>query len=520
MKFKDLTKENIEYIKSVYLNKDINYTKRISILSELFDLSERQTRKWLVNLGIKDRHAEEPQDYIKAKKKKFNKKTKKFIITWAQNSTPVHQQFFNNVKAYADIINADIHVIAGRYQNPTSVFADKKHDTWASEVLPYLDANRHSVHKHMTIMSDYKISPTATNPMLGLRGDTGDNSCVFGHPRVHMETVPVLDGHAPKVMFTTGACTVENYTDSKSGKKGEFHHTLGFVIIEIKDDDVFYCRQVTASDDGSFYDIYYYVSNGEITKNKRLEAIVLGDIHLGHTDENVMNKTIELLNELQPKNTIIHDLFDGYSINHHEINNPIAQFKKEQNGTNSLKKEIDYMIQWLETMRKYNLVVVRSNHDDFVDRWIINSDWKKNVKNAMEYMEYTRVLLNGEAKKGIIPYIVNKTFEDIITLDRDESFMVKGWELGYHGDMGTGGSRGSLQQFRNLSTKTITGHSHTPGRLDGSLAVGTSTRLRVGYNKGASNWLHSHVIIHKDGKAQHINFITSPDGTTGFTTFK
>ena len=41
--------------------------------------------------------------------------------------------------------------------------------------------------------------------------------------------------YLPKMMMTTGSCTVKNYTDSKAGKKGEFHHTLGFVIIEIKD---------------------------------------------------------------------------------------------------------------------------------------------------------------------------------------------------------------------------------------------------------------------------------------------
>jgi len=132
----------------------------------------------------------------------------------------------------------------------------------------------------------------------------------------------------------------------------------------------------------------------------------------------------------------------------------------------------------------------------------------------------TRVLLQDEAPKGIIPYIINKNFDDIITLGRDEGYIVNGWELGYHGDMGSGGSRGSLQQYRNLSTKTITGHSHSPGRKDGSLAVGTSTILRMGYNKGASGWLHSHVLLHSDGKTQHINFITDKKGKSNFTTFK
>jgi hypothetical protein len=73
--------------------------------------------------------------------------------------------------------------------------------------------------------------------------------------------------------------------------------------------------------------------------------------------------------------------------------------------------------------------------------------------------------------------------------------------------VGSSGSRGSLQQFRKLNTKIVVGHYHSPGRKDGALAVGTSTLLRIGYNIGASGWLQSHVIIHEDSKAQHINFI-------------
>jgi hypothetical protein len=70
-------------------------------------------------------------------------------------------------------------------------------------------------------------------------------------------------------------------------------------------------------------------------------------------------------------------------------------------------------------------------------------------------------------------------------------------------------------QFRKLNTKIIVGHYHSPERKDGALSVGTSTKLRVNYNQGPSSWLHSHVIIHTDGKAQHINFLNGH-----FTTFK
>jgi hypothetical protein len=170
-----------------------------------------------------------------------------------------------------------------------------------------------------------------------------------------------------------------------------------------------------------------------------------------------------------------------------------------------------------------NVVIVRSNHDDFLDRWLKNEDWKKQptFKNSRLYMQLSDILLEQYAKNpmcvdGVIPALIKQKYPKFITLNRSDSYKVKGgWELGQHGDVGSNGSRGSLIQFRRLNTKIVVGHYHSPGRKDGALAVGTSTNMRVGYNLGPSTWLQSHVIIHEDGRAQHINFINGE-----FTTFK
>ena len=518
MKKKNVTEENIKYAQGIHADKNLKWDEKMAILMKYFGKSERTVRKWLAYFKVSEKeNPETSEQYEDAKKREYDKTKKRFIITWAQNDTPIHKEFFKNIKAYAKFIDADVHVIAGRYKNPTSVFTNeqKKGDKWAKDVLPYLDANRHDIHKHVSVMSDVKIQPTGVNPLTGLGGLSGINSCIFGSPKVHMEVLGALEGHKPKIMFTTGAVTKSNYTDSKAGKKGEFHHTLGFVVVEIKNEEKFFARQVTARASGEFTDLYFKVKEQKVSKIKQIEALILGDVHLGDEDEEVMKATKELLDKVKPNHTVIHDLFDGYSISHHHVNDPVLQYQKEVAGTNSLKKEVDNMLKWLEKMKKYNLVIVRSNHDDFVDRWVINSDWKKNIKNSMEYMEYARVLLANEAPKGLIPYIINQKFKDIKTLGRMDSFKVKSWELGAHGDYGQNGSRGSLNQFRNLNTKIVLGHSHTPGRKDGSLSVGTSTKLRLGYNLGASTWLHSHVMIHKDGKAQHIIMIGGE-----FTTLK
>mgnify|MGYP006267974517 CR=1 FL=1 len=459
-----------------------------------------------------------PEQYRDAQKKKFDKTKKRFIITWAQNNTPVHKDFLTNIEAYAKHIDASVHVILGRYKNPTSVFTDKDYECWDESILSYADANRHNLHKHLTIMSDVKIQPTATTPLSSMESISGLSSAIFGHPRVSFKTISALEGYEPKMLFTTGACTLKNYTDAKAGKKGEFHHTLGFVVIEIKDKEIFIPRQVTALSNGSFTDLWFNVKNGRVSKIDGIEAVVIGDKHIGDHCRVLDKQQQNLLNILKPKHTIIHDLFNGTSVNHHEEQDPIKQYILEQSGDNLIKKEIESMMTWLDSWKKYNLVVVASNHNDWLDRYIKKKDWKRDIKNAMEYMEFSKILLSDKAKKGIIAYLIEERFgKNIKTLGRNDSYRVHGFELSQHGDIGSNGSRGSVIQFKKLSTKMITADSHTPSREEGVLVVGTSTKLRVGYNIGASAWRNADAIIHKDGKAQHIIYMGKDKD---FTTFK
>jgi len=533
MRFKDLSDKQVEYIKSRYNDRgDLSVEKLAINLGDEFGVSERTIRRWFSEkLKLKYKVEFESEQFLQAKKRKFDKTKKRFIISYAQNATKIHDKFFENIKSYANFIDADIHIIAGRYRNPTSVWThnNENDEWWANDVIPYLDANRHNIHKYVSILSDIKIQPTAVNPMTGMQGVSGVNSCVFGSPRVQMEMIPVLEGNKPKMMMTTGAVTVKNYTDSKAGKKGEFHHTFGFVIVEIQDKNSFHIRQVTADDKtGDFSDLYFRVENGEVNRLNKIEGIVLGDLHCGHHDDEVLDSTFNLLDELEPKHIILHDVFDGDSISHHQMKDPFIQYGKEVNGTNDLGLELDNMYNILDRFTYFkNVVIVRSNHDDFLDRWLKNEDWKKQptFKNAPLYMGLSGRLLKqygmgDEHVIGVIPELIKEKFPNFITLGRNASYKVKGWECGQHGDVSSNGSRGSLVNFRKLNTKIIVAHYHSPGRKDGAISVGTSTKLRVGYNIGPSSWLQSHVIIHSDGRAQHINFIKDKKGIAHYTTFK
>lgn len=518
MNFKDLTEEIINQARVIYTDKNKTWDDRMNELVQLFGVSERTARRWCsTKLGFKEKPEIEPEQYVKAKQKEHNKEKKRFLITSAQSATPVNKEFLKNLEAYAEHIDAEILVIPFRYKNPTSVFTNKQEEMewWDDKVIQYLTLNRHDLNNAVSVLSDIKIQPTASAPLTGLEGITGDHSCVVGHPRIELKTIPVMRGSRPKIMFTTGACTIPNYTDAKAGVKGSFHHSIGFSIVEIKDEETFFFRQVSATDKGEFIDLFYHVKNGIVSKETEVEAIAMGDIHVAHCDPKVTDITLNnLFTKLYPKKIFIHDIIDSESISHHNMKDPFILHEQEMDGSNSLQKEIDDMIDWLKQIKDYNVYIVRSNHDEHIERFLAENDWRKltTLKNAIPYMELAMARLKGEAKKGVIPYIINKHYPKINCLTDDDYVMVKGYLMSVHGHLGASGSRGSLAQYSRLSTKSVTGHSHQIGRIGGAVSVGTSTHLKLRYTKGASAWINAHGIVNRLGKFQHIVFFHTKDG--------
>lgn len=443
-------------------------------------------------------------DYDKARQRP-TVKTKHYIITSAVNNTPVFKPFWDNLIAYSKYLNAEVYVIAMRYRNPTSVFSDAKDDFWCTEVLPYLDANRHIIHSTVEIMSDVKIQPTSSNPLMGMEGLSGEMSCIFGHPRVHMKYLPVLKGSKPKIMQTTGVCTLSNYTDSGIGKKGDFHHTYGFTIVTIQSEEKAVIRYCTARSDGDFIDLDIEVSKSIVHKADSPKALILGDIHASKLTPTSIARIHHEINTLNPKVVVLHDVFDGQSINPHEAKDSVELYRKMSEGKNNLEKEIDEAVSFIKSVSDIapEVVVVNSNHDRFLDRYITNMDWRKDMFNAKICTELTLKALNSSDRKGLFAQIVAERLPKVVYLNIDESYLIDDIEAGCHGDIGSNGSKGSPNQFRRLSTKTVTGHTHSPSRTDGGTVVGCQD-LDHGYNVGMSSWGLADVVINSDGKRQHI----------------
>ena len=437
--------------------------------------------------------------------------TKKFVITSAQNATPIHDDFFKSLRQYCEYNDAELVVIPIRYKNPTSRWTQSQEgaEVWDTALTPYLYNQRKKLNENLTLMADIKTVPTAVKPLSGFESITGSSSGIFGHTKLQMTTIATPQDRYPKMLFTTGACTMRNYTDSKAGKKGEFHHALAAVVVEIVGKK-FFVRHVNATSDGSFIDLdKEYSANGVADAPPAL-AIVFGDTHRAVMCPKVESVTFGpggMVDTINPQYLVFHDLHDGSSTNHHTKKDPFAQVAKRVSLLHIVKDEILHDVMWLTRVTgNRKTVIVPSNHDDFLARWLRDQDWRLDPDNSEFYLEtalhLVRSIKAGEECPHPFTYWVDrlKGNAPITCLKRDQSFVLGNVELALHGDKGPNGARGSRENLRRIGVKSIVGHSHSPGIEEGCYQAGTSTPLRLDYNSGPSSWLNAHVVLYANGK--------------------
>lgn len=443
-------------------------------------------------------------------------KGKRFIVTAAQNATPVHAAFFKSLRVVCAHLGAQMLVIPLRYKNPTSIFTESQEDAdhWAAEVVPFLCNQRQALNKNLTLLADAKTQPTATQPLSGYEGMTHGESGIVGHTKLAFKTVATPQAKFPKILVSTGACTLPNYTDSRAGKVGEFHHTLGAALVEI-DGDRFHLRQLNADKSGSFYDLDTHYTPEGVTAGHRAAALVMGDTHVDYIDPAVEAATFGkggMVAALDPEQLVWHDLCEGYAVNPHHFGNVFNAIAKMRGDRRDAKAEMERALAFVDKRTPANRVsvIVASNHNDFLRRWIIAHDWRDDADNAEFYLEtaldmvrQTKHTAAGAAYPNAFNMWANRLLSDrsrFRVLESDESHVVAGIELGMHGDRGPNGARGSIKNLRRIGVRSIIGHSHSPGIDEGAYQVGTSTHLRLEYNAGPSSWLNTHCVIYPNGK--------------------
>jgi hypothetical protein len=469
------------------------------------------------NIDIEDYVSD---DYLEQLRKDL-KKYKRFVITTAVSGQKLHSNFIASIRKFCKVNKAKLIVLPAHdpahnldneiewHFNP-SILDDK---------IVFEDTRLNS----NFYISGIRVTAKQINPITGL-GEISqtEGSFVAASPKQFLEYDSVSANKLPHARMTTGACTLPNYKSSRGNSLrtaflAEHQHTIGAVIVEIEDENIYYPTQIQAAEDGSFCHYGYEYSPNKVRELKGSEApvLVMGDYHAGEHDESAVKSWTDVINSLGIQEVVFHDMFNAVSVNHHEEFNMMVRAERVAKGLNVLENEIKITsrefdrILGLKSVKRG--VVVKSNHDDMIDRYIDQGKFSKDPVN-FRFGSKLAAAVGGTdedyfRKAMELANAVPKHADKILWLTTEDDYIVGGVHLGAHGDKAANGAKGSIKGLSKSYPKGVIGHSHTPGIFKNMFQVGTTSLLRLGYNKGPSSWVHCSCLVYRNGQRQLINSI-------------
>lgn len=356
------------------------------------------------------------------------------------------------------------------------------------------------------------VLPTAKKPINMAKLLSGDRSLtILPHVKQQAESLPRAKGQPERWIVTTGTLCAPRYRVSRAGSEASADHIIGFTVIH--EDGSF--DQVQLDNHGSGFYRGMPINEFGFADPMGDAVIVAGDIHSEKLDGDEFNNLIDLCNQTAAAYVVLHDLHDFTSRSHH--NRGSGLFLASQMGR-TVADDVDDAAGVLHSLlddTEAQIVIVNSNHDRALDRWLEETDPRQDPVNLplwcdLQKPRYQTALEGGKdsqiplerALKLVAPEL---DYNRIKFLNRDEPFMVHGVELSNHGDTGINGSRGGYTAFERLGGSYVIGHSHSGYKNGKRVAVsGVTGSFDMGYNVGASSWSHSHVVVCNDGSMQII----------------
>ena len=475
---------------------------------------------------------------------------KRYLCTSAQNNTYLHEELFANLLVFAEYAGAELLISRFAYQRSglnrggdkaywSKNYEDQRMEhgvqdkteklygsdryVWPEAVYDHVSDERLELAPGLVWCGEWQRNPTTVNPLSGFQVYTGQKSGIFPHVKLCLESVPTSKHEPAKFNYTTGTITMRNYIQKGAGLKAEFHHCYGAVLVEVDSDGDWFVRQISADSDGTFYDLDVKVQDGEITHFHRVEGLTLGDIHRERIDPVVAKVTATMHDNLNPIHTFYHDIINFGPRNHHDSKDPFKTFRRHVKGEENVRAEVEQAMEYLAHQAAHwpetKHVVVDSNHDRALERWLRETDWRHDPVNMMFYMESVHAKLESIANTTDFhmlrhwwlqynenpKHTGNRYQGNVQFLDEDESFVIcddahGGIETGMHGHLGANGGRGNIRTFAKMGRRANVGHSHSAGIVEGIWQAGTSSLLDLEYNKGMSSWSHSHILTYENGK--------------------
>lgn len=450
-------------------------------------------------------------------------KRSRYVVTSALNNCDIDRAFLRSLEVYCAEMGAQLLVVPVHYKNVT-LFSGAYEPWWPKELNKYWVTKDVELCSNLVLMGSMRIQATAVKPLSGTAGMTQGRSAIYGHPQMAVETVPTPMSKLPLVQMTTLCLSKPLYSETKAGRLGEFHHSVGALVVEVEG-DTFWWRHVHAGAGGEFTDLGQKWSGRGSKKAARALAVVAGDVHVGFEDKSVVEAVLGeagLVKEVGAQNLILHDLLDFFSASHHHTGNRVLKVLKEARGRNSVYDELSSVAQWLSKYTKEGFTswVIRSNHShDHLDKWLnLNSEqvdtknqwlWHTlNSRHLQEAMDMAERDPSGDVEGWHVTSPFELAMRELLpseVLSRVEfpddrnPLEFADIDCSNHGDKGPNGTRGGGQAYRRVQRKTIIGHTHSPGVFGGCMVVGMMAKKDLPYMSGYSGHLHCMAVIYADG---------------------
>lgn len=445
---------------------------------------------------------------------------KRLFVTCAVEGQPVNAKALQTALNYCKVTGAEFVCVPRDYYlsqpNVMHKGEKRKRHRYAKALIPYLRRPDWLLNKNLMLRGSAYMSPTNQNVLSGKGPLAAGHSLILAHPQQAQEFFYGGQSRGTVQIITTGAITSERYSASEVGDKAEFHHVLGGLIVEIKNDKVFYVRHVGFAKDGSFIDMAdRWTTEGAPEAAPRLPALVFGDLHCADRVKAVFDEQFRpggLADTLKPLRVMLHDALDGFFINNHKSIFELAA------GHDHLKDTADEIDEFVHLMQRLCLqypdtkfIAVGSNHTDWFTRWA-GQECKSTRRSVLLLHSRLRAWLFEKAVSpkrvpeamDFVAYLID--MPNFSVLHSDDQLEVLGTELSLHGHRGPLGARGNINTFAKLGVKVISGHRHQAGRKLGAMVVGTCGPLEGGYRHAIDAATHSHGLLYASKKRTLVSY--------------
>lgn len=462
------------------------------------------------------------------------------IVTASQYGAPLNMWAWRALNHYAEYRGFPLAVIPIKYGTVKTVYQKaigerRLASTFPDELKGHIVLDDLEVAKGHLRISTARLRPTLQRFLTDEICEIGGNrSVIFGAPKLELEHRPRIGRSYPKAVMTTGAVSHPNYQvdnlgqQDRTGLLAAKHHCYSAIIVEF-DRDGFHFRQLHMTTKGEFYDVtqdgvVHVTPTGVKEEENAVEALVCGDWHTGKTDPVVRKTTINsMLPHLKPKKLVLHDFVDGDSISHHGVHETTRAAYMGPLQWNSLQKELEASVkelEWIHSKTTADLVLIPSNHPEFVAEYINSMRWTKEKAN-MEIGARLFLKMVDDLKLRKPAKVDSRATDPVAlwfrehcpwatTVERKQTYVIAGVLVSLHGDIGTRGAQTrSLQEFRKMNTRAIFGHNHSATILGGNLwRVGVSTpRMQFYVQNPVTNWTNTHAVIYRNGQIQLLNIM-------------